>query len=216
MAEGEAAAAVGARLRSLRRLAGLSQEELAAGRFSKEYVSQIERGKTRPTRETLRFFAERLEVDPDLLEYGVSQADAERFDAALREAEKLLLESHRYDDALLAYRAAREIVGNDCPAAFSLRLAHRRGVGPHPDGRARRGDAAARRRRRARRLRRVRATLDRAEVVFEVGVVRYHESSIDDAIVLFEEALSPRRGLGVEIGSAALGHLPLALPLPSA
>ena len=44
---------VGERVRALRRAAGLSQAELAAGRFSKEYVSQIERDKTRPTPETL-------------------------------------------------------------------------------------------------------------------------------------------------------------------
>ena len=37
------------RLRSLRLAAGLTQSQLAGERFSKEYVSQIERGKTRPT-----------------------------------------------------------------------------------------------------------------------------------------------------------------------
>ena len=40
---------LGARLRQLRIAAGLTQSELAGDRFSKEYVSQIERGKTRPT-----------------------------------------------------------------------------------------------------------------------------------------------------------------------
>ena len=43
---------LGERLRQLRVAAGLTQSELAGERFSKEYVSQIERGKTRPTRET--------------------------------------------------------------------------------------------------------------------------------------------------------------------
>ena len=40
---------LGERLRQLRVAAGLTQSELAGERFSKEYVSQIERGKTRPT-----------------------------------------------------------------------------------------------------------------------------------------------------------------------
>ena len=47
-----AALALGERLRQLRVAAGLTQSELAGDRFSKEYLSQIERGKTRPTGET--------------------------------------------------------------------------------------------------------------------------------------------------------------------
>ena len=61
---------VGERLRLLRRSAGLSQAELAGGRFSKEYVSQIERGKTQPTDETLEWLADRLGVERSYLETG--------------------------------------------------------------------------------------------------------------------------------------------------
>ena len=75
---------VGERVRSLRRSAGLSQEELAAGRFSKEYVSQIERGKTRPTPETLEWLAGRLDTDREFLEHGVSKADVERLERRAR------------------------------------------------------------------------------------------------------------------------------------
>jgi transcriptional regulator with XRE-family HTH domain len=90
---------IGERVRSLRRSAGLSQEELAAGRFSKEYVSQIERGKTRPTAETLEWIADRLDTDREFLEHGVTQADADRVDAALAEAERLVATA-QYEDAL--------------------------------------------------------------------------------------------------------------------
>src|SRR3982750_1376110 len=45
----------GGRLRQLRVAAGMTQTDLAGERFSKEYVSQIERGKTRPTRETVEW-----------------------------------------------------------------------------------------------------------------------------------------------------------------
>ena len=72
--DGTGAPTVGERVRSLRRSAGLSQAELAGGRFSKEYVSQIERGKTRPTDETLEWLADRLATDREFLEYGVSRA----------------------------------------------------------------------------------------------------------------------------------------------
>src|SRR5438067_2056191 len=63
---------LGERLRQLRVAAGLTQSELAGERFSKEYVSQIERGKTRPTRETIEWLAARLGVDPGFLANGVA------------------------------------------------------------------------------------------------------------------------------------------------
>src|SRR5215831_4521109 len=80
---------VGERLRSLRIAAGLTQSQLADGRFSKEYVSQIERGKTRPTAETLEWLAERLGVDPAYLIGGVSAEERGRVEAALARAEAL-------------------------------------------------------------------------------------------------------------------------------
>src|SRR5262245_4249094 len=61
---------LGERLRQLRVTAGLTQTELAGNRFSKEYVSQIERGKTRPTPETIEWLAARLGVDPGFLANG--------------------------------------------------------------------------------------------------------------------------------------------------
>ena len=47
-------ARLGERVRTLRVSAGLTQTQLAGERFSKEYISQIERGKTRPTEATDR------------------------------------------------------------------------------------------------------------------------------------------------------------------
>src|ERR671934_85547 len=81
---------LGTRLRQLRVAAGLTQSELAGDRFSKEYVSQIERGKTRPTRETIEWLAQRLGVDAGFLANGVSADERGRVDAALARAEALL------------------------------------------------------------------------------------------------------------------------------
>src|SRR3954454_20637675 len=61
---------LGERLRQLRVAAGLTQTELAGERFSKEYVSQIERGKTRPTQGTIEWLADRLGVDAGFLARG--------------------------------------------------------------------------------------------------------------------------------------------------
>src|SRR2546428_13637958 len=84
-----AGARLGERLRQLRVAAGLTQSDLAGDRFSKEYVSQIERGKTRPTRETIDWLAQRLGVDAGYLANGVSAGGRGRVGAALGRAEAL-------------------------------------------------------------------------------------------------------------------------------
>src|SRR5437016_11737933 len=81
---------LGERLRQLRVAAGLTQTELAGDRFSKEYISQIERGKTRPTRETIQWLAEQLGVDQGFLANGVSADERGRVDSALARADALL------------------------------------------------------------------------------------------------------------------------------
>jgi tetratricopeptide (TPR) repeat protein len=178
---------IGERVRSLRRSAGLSQEELAAGRFSKEYVSQIERGKTRPTVETLEWIADQLDTDREYLEHGVSKVDVEKLDAALAAAERLV-ENAQYDEASRALDEARERAGATPSPGRALRILR-------TDAwiRIRTGDPE-----RAMSLLDEAATLavspgftevDRAEIVFLVGVVRYSESKIGEAIVLFGEAL---------------------------
>src|SRR5688572_20175215 len=179
---------MGERVRSLRRSAGLSQEELAGGRFSKEYVSQIERGKTRPTTETLEWLAARLDTDREFLEHGLTRADSERLEAALIDAERVL-EEVRYADALRLFRDVRERAGaGEAAPAFRLRV-----LQGEAWARIRLGELAE-----AMTVLEQAATLavgsgftdlDRAEIVFRVGVVRYSESSITEAIVLFDQAL---------------------------
>src|SRR5260370_27898406 len=93
---------LGERLRQLRVAAGLTQSELAGERFSKEYVSQIERGKTRPTRETIDWLAVRLGVDPGFLANGVATDERGRLEGALARAETLI-EAQRNEEAAADY-----------------------------------------------------------------------------------------------------------------
>src|SRR5436305_6731524 len=80
---------LGERLRELRRAAGMTQSDLAGERFSKEYVSQIERGKTRPTLETIEWLAGRLGVDAGFLASGVAADERGRLEGGLARAEAL-------------------------------------------------------------------------------------------------------------------------------
>src|SRR5215475_15306864 len=102
-------ARLGERVRQLRVAAGLTQTDLAGERFSKEYVSQIERGKTRPTRETIEWLAVKLGVDPGFLERGVSADERRRVDTLLARAEALT-ESHEYEQAISEYENCKAAV----------------------------------------------------------------------------------------------------------
>src|SRR2546421_11881801 len=96
---------VGERLRQLRVASGLTQSELAGERFSKEYISQIERGKTRPTQETVEWLASRLGVDAGYLASGVSADERAKAEAMLARAEALS-EEQRFDDSIEEFRRA--------------------------------------------------------------------------------------------------------------
>src|SRR6266487_2349211 len=100
---------LGERLRQLRAAAGMTQTDLAGDRFSKEYVSQIERGKTRPTPETIEWLAQRLGVDAGFLVDGVSADERGRVDAGLARAEALL-EARRNEEALVEFESVRSAV----------------------------------------------------------------------------------------------------------
>jgi len=178
---------LGERLRQLRVAAGMTQTDLAGERFSKEYVSQIERGKTRPTPETIQWLAQRLGVDAGFLANGVSADERGRVDAALARADALL-EARRNDEALEEYERIR-------PAVLAT------GV-PELEARALSGEATVRMRggevreaigllERARALSESTAFSDveRADVLFRLGVARFKLNSVQTAIALFDEAL---------------------------
>src|ERR671937_18300 len=152
------AARLGERVRQLRVAAGMTQSDLAGERFSKEYVSQIERGKTRPTRETVEWLAARLGVDPSFLQRGVSADERSRAELATGAAE---LEAR----ALSAEAWARMERGEVKPALELLDRCRTITDGPGF------------------------SDVDRAQVLFRMGVCRYHLPSIASAVGLFSEAL---------------------------
>ena len=112
---------LGERVRTLRVNAGLTQTALAGDRFSKEYVSQIERGKTRPTQETIEWLAQRLGVDAGFLASGVSADERGRIETALARAEALI-QNHEYAEALAQFRTIRPSVTYE-PAMLPARPA---------------------------------------------------------------------------------------------
>jgi tetratricopeptide (TPR) repeat protein len=179
---------LGERLRQLRVAAGLTQGELAGERFSKEYVSQIERGKTRPTRSTLEWLAGRLGVDEGYLANGITDDQRSRVEAALARAEALL-ESAQNEKALEAFAELS-------PAAVAAGL-------PELHVRAATGEAKALiRQGRVREALPLLTTahgiverpgfsdLERAEVVFLLGVARYQLGSVSTALGLLAQALT--------------------------
>ena len=178
---------LGERLRQLRVAAGMTQTDLAGDHFSKEYVSQIERGKTRPTRETIQWLADRLGVDGAFLANGVSADERGRVDAALARADALL-EGRRNDEALSEFENIRAAV-----LATGL---------PELEARALAGEATVRMRggevreaiallERARGLSEGSSFSDveRADIIFRLGVARFKLNSLQTAISLFDEAL---------------------------
>ncbi|HEX2504810.1 MAG TPA: helix-turn-helix transcriptional regulator, partial [Gaiellaceae bacterium] len=104
-------AGLGDRVRQLRINRGLTQTDLAGDRFSKEYLSQIERGKTRPTPETVEWLASRLGVDRSFLETGVSTSDRDRAEGVVSRAEAAI-EAHEYAEAVQMLTAVRDALEN--------------------------------------------------------------------------------------------------------
>jgi tetratricopeptide (TPR) repeat protein len=175
-------------VRALRVAAGLTQSELADGRFTKEYVSQIERGKTRPTNETLAWLAVRLGVDPGYLESGVSAEERGRVEAMLARAEALL-EAHQYREARAELARGRAGLAGTAAPELELRALLAESWAHTQEGSIQQALGLLAR---ARELAEApgRSDVDRATVLFRLGVCRYKLSSISTAVGLLGEALS--------------------------
>jgi tetratricopeptide (TPR) repeat protein len=186
---------LGERVRQLRVAAGLTQTDLAGERFSKEYVSQIERGKTRPTRETIEWLAAKLGADAGFLERGVSTDERSRVEGMLARAEALA-NAHRYDEAVDELENSHTAV----MATGAIEL-EARALSTEAWARMERGEVKPA----LQLLERCRtindgpgfSDVDRAQVLFRMAVCRYHLSSIASAVALFSEALKLAEGSGL-------------------
>ncbi|MDQ3894118.1 MAG: tetratricopeptide repeat protein, partial [Actinomycetota bacterium] len=157
--------------------------------------SQIERGKTRPTKETIEWLARRLGVDPSFLAQGVSTDERERVETALARA-AALSESDRFSDALVEYDKIRAAVLATGSPQLEVRM-----LAGEAWARMREGDV----REALVLLERARelveggefSDVERAEILYRLGACRYKLSSISTASALFNEALTLAESSGL-------------------
>jgi len=188
-------AGLGERVRALRVAAGMTQVELAGGRFSKEYISQIERGKTRPTEATVAWLADRLGVDRGFLSVGVSTEERTKIEALLARAEALS-EAHKYPEAIHAFRETRPAAGGTWAPSLELRALSGEAWALQQSGEI---NPALELLQQARDVAEGTqfSDVDRADVLFRIGVCRYKLSSVGTAVALFDEALALAEGSGL-------------------
>jgi transcriptional regulator with XRE-family HTH domain/Tfp pilus assembly protein PilF len=184
------AATIGERVRELRAARGLTQSELAGERFTKEYVSQIERGKTRPTVQTLEWLADRLGADRQYLETGVSEGDRIRAESVIAQAEAAI-EANRYEEAAVLVKGLEPPSEELRMRALLVESWARMYLGG-----IRKAIALAEEARQIADAPRY-SDLDRAEVLFRLGCCRYKLSSISTALALYCEALKLAEASGL-------------------
>ena len=174
---------LGERVRNLRTARGLTQTQLAGDRFTKEYVSQIERSKTRPTAQTLDWLATRLGVDREFLETGVPEGERTRFEGAVARAAAAIASS-RFDEAISLVAVARAPSPELQLRALLVESWARMYLGDVREALGLLGQA--------RELTESPAftDVDRAEVLYRLGCCRYELSSLPTALALFDEALA--------------------------
>jgi tetratricopeptide (TPR) repeat protein len=100
-----ASADLGARIKSARLAAGLTQPDLGQGEASAAFLSRIERGERRPSGDLLLLLAQRLRVTPEFLLIGKDWEDVRRLELVLDHAE-LSLVGGEADSALDKAREA--------------------------------------------------------------------------------------------------------------
>jgi tetratricopeptide (TPR) repeat protein len=192
-------ARLGDRVRALRVAAGLTQGELAEGRFSKEYISQIERGKTRPTDATIEWLADRFGVEPSFIVTGVSTEARTKVETMIARAEALS-EAHHYPESIAAFREVVPALEGTHAPSLELRVLAGEAWALQQNGEI---QPAIELLQRARDLAEGPefSDVERADLLFRLGVCRYKLSSIGTAVALFDEALAlaERSGLPCDL-----------------
>jgi tetratricopeptide (TPR) repeat protein len=186
---------LGQRLREARIARGLTQSELADKRFSKQYVSQLERDQLRPTAETLAWLAERLGIDAAYLETGTDRRERDRVESAVTRAEAAV-EAHEYGEAIALLSEVKGAYPSDPGSGLELRALLAESWARMYIGEMREALPL---------LSRAReivedplfSDVDRAEVLFRLGCCRYRLTSVSTALALFTEALELAERSGI-------------------
>ena len=191
----DAPTTLGQRVRQARVAAGLTQSELADSRFSKQYVSQIERDQLRPTEATLRWIADRLEVDTQFLATGVDGRELDRVESVVARGEAAL-EAHDYGEAITLLAGVIESLPAEAASDLELRALLAESWARMYIGEMREALPLLTR---ARELVEdpVFSDVDRAEVLFRLGCCRYRLASVTTALALFSEALDLAERSGI-------------------
>lgn len=191
----DAPTTLGQRVRQARVARGLTQSELADSRFSKQYVSQIERDQLRPTEATLRWIADRLEVDTQFLATGVDGRELDRVESVVARGEAAL-EAHDYGEAITLLAGVIESLPAEAASDLELRALLAESWARMYIGEMREALPLLTR---ARELVEdsVFSDVDRAEVLFRLGCCRYRLASVTTALALFNEALDLAERSGI-------------------
>jgi tetratricopeptide (TPR) repeat protein len=178
---------LGERVRQLRIARGLTQTDLAGSRFSKEYVSQIERGKTRPTAETVEWLAAQLGVDSTFLETGVSSSERERVESVVARAEAAI-EASQYEEAIAELDPLAPTLANLAAPELELRALLAAAWSRMYLGEIRKGIEILDH---ARRIadEPTFTDVDRANVLYHLACCRFKLNSISTALALYTQAL---------------------------
>lgn len=107
---------LGQKLRAARKARGITQRALAAGEFSESFISMLEHDKVRPSLETLRTLAGRLNVP---LGEFLDAAPAPRRLVSLKvNLGHALLRQHRFTEAMEAFQAAEHAASEESQEAL--------------------------------------------------------------------------------------------------
>lgn len=120
---------LGERIRQARKVRGLTQRALAGGDLSESFISMLEHGKVRPSLETLRTLAGRLNVP---LSHLLEADPPPRRQVTMKlDLGAALLRQHRFSEAMEAFQAAERAAAGDASMAAdgSLETAFRIQIG---------------------------------------------------------------------------------------
>jgi tetratricopeptide (TPR) repeat protein len=178
---------VGARVRALRLDAGLTQAGLGGERFTKEYVSQVELGKTNPSGAAMEWFAARLDVERSAIEGAAGPAAVAETAAVVARAEASV-EARRFAEAVGELTRVKGAVEAARDPHLTLRHGMTLGWAIHHLGRLEEAasvlgaavSAAAGL---------DNADADHADALYRLGVVRFKMGSHATSLALLDEAL---------------------------